>query len=57
MVVLFLVFLKKLFIFGCAGFSLLCGLFSLVEVNGGYSLVVVHGLLSVVASLLAQHGL
>ena len=39
--------LKKkiyLFIFGCTGSSLLCGL-SVIGVNGGYSLLVVYRLL------------
>ena len=51
-------FLKKIivFIFGCAGSSLLQG-FSLAEVSGGCTPVAVHGLLIVVASLLAEHGL
>ena len=31
--------------------------FSLVVASGGYSLVAVHGLLTVVASLVAEHGL
>ena len=43
------VFLTNLFIFGCAGSSLLRGL-SLVMVNGGYSLGVVRRLLVGVAS-------
>ena len=34
-----------------------CAGFSLVVANGGNSLVVVHGLLIVVASLVAEHGL
>ena len=38
---------RILIIFGCAGFSLLHGL----------SLVVVHGLLTVVVFLVAEHGL
>ena len=38
------------------GLFLLCGL-SLVAVNGGYSVVVVDGLLIAVASLVAEHGL
>ena len=50
-------FLKKLFIFGCAGFFVAaCGL-SLVIASRGYSLVAMHGLLIAVASLLAEHGL
>ena len=43
-------------IFGCAGSVLLRGL-SLVAARGGYSLVVVCKLLSVMASLVAEHGL
>ena len=44
-----------LFIYGYAGFSLLCVGFSLVAVNEGCSLIVVHGLLLVVASLAVEH--
>ena len=44
------------FIFGCAGSSLLHGL-SLVVVSRGYSLVAVCGLLTALASLVAEHGL
>ena len=44
------------FIFGCIGFSLLHVGFSLVAASGGYS-VAVCGLLIVVASLVAEHGL
>ena len=53
------IYLKKIilciyvFIFGCAGSSLLDGL-SLVAARGSYSLVVVCGLLIAVASLVAQ---
>ena len=43
-------------VFGWAGSLRLCRL-SLVAVSGGYSLVVVHGLLIAVASLVAEHGL
>lgn len=44
-----------LFMFCCAGSSLVCSGFSLVGVSGGYSLVAVHGLLSsVVASLVVS---
>ena len=47
-------FIYLLFISGCAGSSLLCSeAISLVTVTGGYSLVVVHGLLIAVASLVA----
>ena len=45
-----------LYIFGCAGSSLLCR-FSLVEESWGYFLVAVLGLLIAVASLVAEHGL
>ena len=38
------------------GLFLLCGL-SLVAVNGGYTVVVVDGLLIAVASLVAEQGL
>ena len=42
--------------FGCAGSSLLhARAFSLVAVSRGYSVVVVHGLLIAVASLVAVH--
>ena len=54
------VFKNNLFNFGCAGFLLLCllgGSFSLVVESGDCSLVAVQGLLSVVASLVAQHRL
>ena len=51
-------FIYLLFISGCAGSSLLCSeAISLVTVTGGYSLVVVHGLLIALASLVAEHGL
>ena len=50
-------FIFYLFIFGCAGSSLLLG-FSLVGVTGGYSPVVLHGLFIAVASLIVRgHGL
>ena len=45
-----------LFIYGCAGFLLLCRL-SLVAASRGYSLVAGCGLLIAVASLIAEHGL
>ena len=45
-----------LFIYGCIVSSLLCTGFSLVAASGGYS-VSVHWLLTVVASLVAEHGL
>ena len=50
-------FLKNfyLFIFGCAGSSLLHR-FSLVAASRGYFLVAVLRLLTVVASLFAEHG-
>lgn len=41
---------------GCAGPLVLCGL-TLVAASRGYSLVVMHGILSAVASLAAEHGL
>ena len=55
----FLLFLNSiyLFIFGCAGFSLLCNSFSLVAASRDYSLVVALGLLITVASLVAEHRL
>ena len=45
-----------MFIYGCAGSSLLHGL-SLVGASGGYSLVAMHGLLIMGASLGGVHGL
>ena len=42
--------------FGCAG-SLLLHRFSLVVVGGGYSLVTVHRLLTVVVTLVVAHRL
>ena len=50
-------FKKYSFVFGCARSSLLCGGFSLVAASGGYSAVAMHGLLLVVASLVAERGL
>ena len=49
-------FKKFLFIFGCAGCSLLCRAFSSCG-EGGYSLVAVCRLLTAVASLVLEHGL
>ena len=49
-------FFKKLFIYGCAGTSLLCGLFSSCGELGGYSMVVVGELL-IMASLVVEHRL
>ena len=53
-----LFFLNKfyLFIFGCVGSSLLRGLFSSCG-ERGLLFLEVHGLLIVVASLVAEHGL
>ena len=42
-------------IYSCAGSSLLCGLFFHCG-EGYFSLVAVHGLLTAVASLIAEHG-
>ena len=42
--------------FGCAGSSVLCGLFS-IAASWGYSLITVLRPLTAVASLVAQHGL
>ena len=53
----FFLFLNYLFILGCAGSLLLHGLFPLVAVSKGYSLVVVCRFLIAVASLVAEHGL
>ena len=53
----FLFFLTfYLFIYGCAGSSLLLKL-SLVVVSGAYSLVVAHRFLIAVTSLVAEHRL
>jgi len=53
-----LLFLKFYsFDFGCAGSSLLCAGLSLVAVSRGCSLAVVHRLLIVLASLVAEQGL
>ena len=50
-----------LFIFGCAGSSLLhagfCFFFFPAAASGGYSLVAVHGLLIVKVSLVTEHRL
>ena len=57
LILIYILFKKMLlFIFGCAGFSLLFG-FSLVVVSRGYSLVAVLGFLITVASLVAEHRL
>ena len=53
---LFLSKKKKIFIYGCAGSSFLCELFSSYG-EWGYSPVAVHGLLIAVASLVAEHEL
>ena len=45
-----------LFIYGCAGSSCCVG-FSLVAASRGYSVVVVHWLLTTVAPLAPEHGL
>ena len=50
-------FVELCVLFGCAGSSSLYMGFSLVAVRQSYSLAVVHRLLTVVASLLAEHGL
>ena len=47
-------FFSLIFIFGCAGSSLPHSGFLYVE-SGGYSLIAVHGLLIVVASLILDH--
>ena len=49
------VFLIFIFVFGCAG-PVATHRLSLVALSMGYSLVAVHGLLTV-ASLVAEHGL
>ena len=46
-----------LLIFGCTGSLCYVQTFSLVSGSRGYSLVSVHGLLIVVASPIAEHGL
>ena len=50
-------FVELCVLFGCAGSSSLYMGFSLVAVRQSYFLAVVHRLLTVVASLLAEHGL
>ena len=50
------VFIYLLFIFGCIGSSLLCAAFSSCG-ERGLLFVVVRGLLIMVASLVAEHGL
>ena len=52
-----LLHLSDLFIFDCSGSSLLCGLFSLGEVSGVYSLVAAYRLLIAVAPLVSEHRL
>ena len=56
LLILFFFFKIYLWIFGCAGSSLLGANF-LVLGSGGYSLVAVRRLLIVVASFIAEHGL
>ena len=52
---LFFSFFKiSLFMFGCAGSPLLYLGFSLAAASWGYSLAVVHGLLTAVASLMER---
>ena len=56
--IVFLIYIIYLFIFDCAGSSLLCGLFSSCGERvrrGDSSLVAVRGLLIEVASLIAEH--
>ena len=53
----FFFFLINLFSFGCIGSLLLHTGFSLVGVDQGLLFVAVHGLLIVVASLVAEHRL
>ena len=53
-----LTFFKILFLFGCAGSSLLCRLFfSLAAASVDSFLVTVHGLLIAVAFFVAEHTL
>ena len=47
---------KEVFLYGCAGSSLLCGL-SLVAASRGYSLAAVRRLFVAVASLVVEHRL
>ena len=49
--------LNLIYLCSCTGSSLLCGLFFSFRARGGYSLVVVCGLLTAVASLAAKHGI
>ena len=50
-------FFFNVFLFGCAGSSLLHAGFSLVAVSRGYTVVVVHRLLVAAASFVAEHRL
>lgn len=51
-------YIFKLFVLGCSGSLFLCAVFSLVAASGGgYSRVVVHGLLIAVGSLVAERRL
>lgn len=50
-------YIFKLFLLECSGSSFLCAGFSLVAASGGVHSRVVHGLLTAVASLIAQHKL
>ena len=54
--VLSLAYLKKIFILAMLGLRC-CSSFSLVAASGGHSLVVVHNLLTAVASLVEEHRL
>ena len=47
----------RLIYFWLCGSLLLCRLFSLIAKSSGYSLVVVHGFLNVVAFLIVKYGL
>ena len=40
----------------CSVFIVVCGL-SLIAASEGYSLIAVHGLLTAISSLVAEHGL
>ena len=55
-IIFFLIYLFYLFIFGCFGSLLLCTAFSSCS-EQGLLFVAVRGLLTAVASLVAEHGL
>ena len=52
----FFFFLQFIYFWLCSVFIAVCGL-SLVAASKGYSLTAVHGLLTAISSLVAEHGL